>query len=92
MNRLEQETIINFNEAEATASVYTHNAALIRKLEALADSRPEDAKRARSYSDGGREYIVPKRWVKVNAGPVYTDEQRAAMAERAKRLKGPKFA
>ena len=54
MNKLEQETITNFNEAEATASVYTHNAALIRKLEALADSRPGEAKRERSYPDGGR--------------------------------------
>ena len=26
MTRLEQETIINFNEAEATATIYTHNA------------------------------------------------------------------
>lgn len=92
ISKLEQETIINFNEADATASVYTHNAALVRKLEALADSRPDEVQRARSYSDGGREFIVPKRWVKVNAGPIYTDEQRAAMAERAKRLKGPKFA
>ena len=39
MTRLEQETIINFNEAEATATIYTHNAALCRKLEALADQR-----------------------------------------------------
>lgn len=45
MTRLEQETIINFNEAEATATIYTHNAALCRKLEALADQRPEEAKR-----------------------------------------------
>ena len=43
MTRLEQETIINFNEAEVTATIYTHNAALCRKLEALADQRPEEA-------------------------------------------------
>lgn len=87
MTRLEQETIINFNEAEATATIYTHNAALCRKLEALADQRPEEAKRGRVFKDGGREYIIPKRWVKVNAGPMYTDEQRRAMAERAKTLR-----
>lgn len=87
MTRLEQETIINYNEAEATATIYTHNGALIRKLEALADQRPEDAKRGRSFPDGGREFTVPKRWVKVNAGPILTDEQRRAMAERAKNLR-----
>lgn len=87
MTRLEQETIINYNEAEATATIYTHNGALIRKLEALADQRPEDAKRGRSFPDGGREFTAPKRWVKVNAGPILTDEQRRAMAERAKNLR-----
>ena len=91
ISKLEQETIIGFNEAEATASVYTHNAALIRKLEALADSRPDEAKRERSYPDGGREYIVPKRWVKVNASRILTDEQRATMVEHGKSLQRAKL-
>ena len=36
-----------------------------------------------------RSYLtfeVPKRWVKVNAGPVYTEEQRQAMKERARAI------
>lgn len=36
MNRLEQETIVLFNEAEPHASVYTYNGALKRKLSNLA--------------------------------------------------------
>ncbi|PWL85904.1 MAG: hypothetical protein DBY17_08010 [Oscillospiraceae bacterium] len=82
--RLEKETIINYNEAEATANIYTHNGALIRKLEALAGQRPEEAKRGRSFPDGGREYVIPKRWVKVNAGPILTEEERERRRERAK--------
>ena len=85
ISKLEQETIIGFNEAEATASVYTHNAALVRKLEALADSRPDEVQRARSFPDGGREYIVPKRWVKVNASRILAEEQKASIAARFKR-------
>lgn len=84
ISRLEQETIINFNEAESTATVYTHNGALVRKLEGLADQRPDDVQRGRTFPDGGREYIVPKRWVKVNAGPVLTEEERERRRERAK--------
>lgn len=84
MTRLEQETIINFNEAEPTATIYTHNGALTRKLEALADQRPAEVKRGRIFSDGGREYIVPKRWVKVNAGLILTQEERERRSERAK--------
>ena len=34
LTRYEKETIINFNEAEATANIYTHNGGLIRKLDA----------------------------------------------------------
>lgn len=84
MTRLEQETIINFNEAEAEANVYTHNAALCRKLEALAGQRPEEVKRGRVFKNGGREYVIPKRWVKVNAGPILTEEERERRRERAK--------
>ena len=36
MARYEQETIINFNEEEKTAGIYTHNKILCQKLAALA--------------------------------------------------------
>ena len=45
ISRLEQETIINFNEAEAIASICTHNGALKRKLAALAKTRPAEVRR-----------------------------------------------
>jgi IS1 family transposase len=44
MARYEQETIINFNEEEKTAGIYTHNKALRQKLAALARDRPEDCR------------------------------------------------
>lgn len=44
----EQETIINFNEADSTASVYTHNRALIRQLDKLAEERPGDCHREKN--------------------------------------------
>lgn len=84
VSRLEQETIIGFNEAEATASVYTHNGALKRKLEKLARERPADVQLSRRYPEGAVEYTIPKRWVKVNAGPVLTEEERERRRERAK--------
>ena len=80
----EKETIINYNEGEPTASVYTHNGALKRKLEKLAKERPADVQLSRRYPEGVVEYIIPKRWVKVNAGPVLTEEERERRRERAK--------
>lgn len=83
LSRVEQETIILFNEAEATASVYTYNGALKRKLSGLCEARPEEARQTKDDGRGGLTFTVPKRWIKVNAGPILTDEQRQALRERA---------
>lgn len=87
ISRLEQETIINFNEAEPMATIYTHNGALKRKLAKLAEERPADVRHSRSLPEGAEEYVVPKRWVKVNASRILTDEERERMAERGKKLR-----
>lgn len=86
ISRLEQETIINFNEAEPTASIYTHNGALKRKLAKLAAERPADVQHFRSFPEGAEEYTVPKRWVKVNASRILSEEQKADIAARFNRV------
>lgn len=86
LTRYEQETIINFNEAETTASIYTHNRTLRRRLEKLAQDRPEDCRLFKTCHDGQAvEYIIPKKWLRVNPGLNLTDEQRAARAENARK-------
>jgi len=85
LTRYEMETIINFNEEEATASVYTHNKALRHKLEQLAQERPDDCKLFKvSHEDQAVEYYIPKSWVKINPTRILSDEQRAALAENAR--------
>lgn len=82
LDKYERETIINFNEAETTASVYTFNRSLQSKLNKLLGSNPDISLK---YSDEERaEYIVPKKWIKVSPPRQVnlTDEQRAAAAER----------
>lgn len=85
ISRLEQETIINFNESEPLATIYTHNGALKRKLAKLAEERPAEVRRSRSFPEGAEEYTIPKRWVKVNASRILTTEQKADIAARFKR-------
>ena len=87
----EQETIITFNEKDQTANVYTMNKALTRKLDGLTVTRADDARRVKTYSDGAQEYVVPKKWVKVNAGPVLTDAQRKAKVESVRAARIAKF-
>ena len=86
ISKIEQETVILFNEAETNASVYTYNGTLKRKLSGLCSTRPEEARQTKDDGRGGLTFEVPKRWVKVNAGPVYTEEQRQAMKERARAI------
>lgn len=80
LSRYEQETIINFNEEESTASVYTHNRTLRRKLDKLAADRPNDCKLYRVSHDGqaAAEFYVPKWWIKVSPPRTVSDAQRAA--------------
>lgn len=82
MSRIEQETIINFNEAEATASVYTYNRALRRKLEKLAEERPEECQVVRKGQ--ADDYVIPKGWIKIKPPRQLSEEQREVLAARAR--------
>lgn len=43
-SRQEQETIINYNEGDLNAHVYTFNKRLISKLRKLSEERPNECK------------------------------------------------
>ena len=64
LSAVERETIILFNEAEATAEIEAYNPAMKRRLEAMRRERPEDITLVRrdKYAD---TYIFPKKWVKI---------------------------
>ena len=87
----ERETILNFNEGEDVATVYTHNRALRRKLEKLAADRPEDCKLHRISRDGlAAEYYLPKKWIKISPPRQISQAQREKMRERAKMAFSPR--
>ena len=73
----EQETIILYNQAEATAEVYTHDSRLLDKLRRMAEKYPDQiVKKDRPT------FLVPKRCVSVREP--YSAERRKAASERAK--------
>lgn len=86
LTRAEMETIINFNEADDKAEIYTYNGRLIRKLTEYAAQRPKECVLCQPDASGAHKFIFPKKWVKVNASRILTDEQREEMSERAKRM------
>ena len=84
LSRLEQETIITFNEAESFAEVFTHNGRLKRRLAELLENRPEDVEdRGEDY--GSQRYRVPKKWIRIQAPnriKNLTEEERDAVKKR----------
>lgn len=82
LTNYEKETIINYNNEESTAQVFTYHRALQNKLNKLIGVNPDISVLRRG--DEWAEYIVPKAWIKVSPPRQvnYTDDQRAAMAER----------
>ena len=88
-SNLERETIINFNEEEQEARIYTFNKALQTRLRKLSSERPKDCcldPDDRLTGNGAAAFIVPKRWVKVAPPRTVTmsEEQAEAARERLK--------
>lgn len=79
LSRPEQETIINFNEAEAAASVYTHNGRIRRIPEQLGRDRPDEVSR-----DHNGDFIIPKGWIKINPTRILSEEQLEKKREAMK--------
>ena len=77
LSRIEQETIVLYNEAESTAEVFTYDQKLLHKLERLTEKYPKQIART-----GERQFIVPKACVLIREP--YSEERRKAASDRAK--------
>ena len=82
LSKYEEETVVLYNEAQSTASVYTHDPKLKEKLKRLSEKYPEQIIFEKSNSDGGVTYTVPKKCVLIKEP--YSEELRKAASERAK--------
>ena len=54
LTKYEKETIILFNEGEDTASIYTFNAGLKKRLALFAKKYPDLCRQEKTYEQGGR--------------------------------------
>lgn len=76
------ETIILFNEHDKESLVFTYNAKMLGQLEGLAGERPEEVRKCFDNGMGGAEYSIPKKWVKIRAPRIMSEERRAELAKR----------
>ena len=82
----ERETIINFTDADETASIYTFSKSLQTKLLKDVSKHPDKAKVLGKYIDGSMEFIFPKSYVISMHWPAkrrkLTEEEKLQAAER----------
>ena len=78
--RDERETIINFNEAEPYASIWTASEPMFRKLLKLGYEPIEGSDRSATFE-------VPKRLVSVRKPRRISETHRATLAETARLLR-----
>ena len=81
LSKYEQETIINFNVAEADAVLFTRDKSVIRKLDSLVNEFPEVYK-CINETDIDKTYSMPKQYVSYRKPRRISEEQRLKAKER----------
>ena len=83
LTRYEQETIINFNAEEKTATLYTRDPAVIRKLDSLVTEYPDTFKQV-GETDIDKTYEMPKSFVSYRKPRHLSEEHRENLRKRIK--------
>ena len=78
LSKYERETIVNFNEGESEASVYTFNADLKRRLAEFSRKYPLLCRLERTTPEGSVTYVLDKSRLSIRLVPPYSEERRAA--------------
>ena len=82
----ERETIVNFNEADDIATIYTFNTGLKKRLAAFAEKYPDLC--TITVDDavyGSVTYEIQKSRVSIRLVAPYSEERRRAASEYAKK-------
>ena len=87
LTKIEQETIILFNEGEADAEVYTHNKSLKRKLENAAKKNPNIYHLKATNAYGGVTYTFPKKLLTVMFRDEMSDKQHQNAIAQLQKMK-----
>ena len=77
LSKYEKETIINWNEGENIASIYTFNASLKRRLEDFSRKYPLLCRLERSTPEGSATYVLDKSRLSIRLVPPYSEERLA---------------
>ena len=81
LSRYEQETVVNYNAGEQTATVYTRDKAVMRKLDTLVVNFP-DTYSLIGQDEVSKTYSFPKTYISYRKPRTVSAEQR----ERARQM------
>lgn len=76
LSKYEKETIVNFNEGETEAVIYTHNADLKRRLAEFSVKYPALCWLKCQNEVGGMTYVMDKTRISIRLVPPYSEERR----------------
>ena len=81
----EMETIVNYNAGEQTATVYTRDKTVMRKLDQLVKDYPESYKLI-NQTEIDKTYSMPESYVNYRKPRTMNAEQRAQARQRMEKL------
>ena len=84
LTKYEKETIILFNEGEDTASNYTFNAGLKKRLALFAKKSPAHSRQEKTHEQGGVSYVLDRSRLSIRLQPPMSEERRRKASENAK--------
>ena len=85
LTKYEKESIINWNQEEETASIYTFDSDLKHRLADFSVHFPELCKLVRTTDNGSATYEIAKSRLSIRLVPPYSEERRKAASEYAKK-------
>ena len=85
LSRYEQETIVNYNAGEQTATVYTRDKAVMRKLDTLVADFP-DTYSLTEQDEVSKTYSFPKSYISDRKPRKLSIEQRKQAQERMNKI------
>lgn len=85
LTKYEMETVVNYNAGEQTATVYTRDKSVMRRLDRLVADYP-DSYRLLRQTDIDKTYSMPKSFVTYRKPRAVSNEQREQARQRMAKL------
>ena len=85
LTKYEMETVVNYNAREQTATVYTRDKSVMRRLDRLVADYP-DSYKLLNQTDIDKTYSMPKSYVTYRKPRAVSNEQREQARRRMAKL------